>query len=190
MIIIVGITGASGAIYGVRMVETLSRMKGIETHLVITENGEKIIRHETKYKPDDLRRMVDHSYGINHIGAAISSGSFQRDTMVVAPCSIKTMSALANSFTENLLIRAGDVTLKERKPLVLLVRETPFHAGHLESMLRLSRMGATILPPIPGFYNKPKTIDDIVNHTIARALDLMGVKNELTRRWTGNGLPG
>lgn len=185
MIVIIGITGASGAIYGVRMVEFLSKMKGIETHLVISKNGEKIIRHETKYRPDDLRKMTDYSYGIDDIGAAISSGSFLRDAMVIAPCSIKTMSALANSYTENLLIRAGDVTLKERKPLVLLVRETPFHAGHLENMLRLARMGATILPPIPSFYHKPKTIDDIVDHTIARALDLMGIKHNLSQRWRG-----
>lgn len=186
MVVIIGITGASGAIYGVRMVEVLSKLKGVQTHLVISENGEKIIRHETKYRPEDLRRMVDCSYGIKDIGAAISSGSFQRDAMVVAPCSIKTMSALANSYTENLLVRAGDVTLKERKPLVLLVRETPFHAGHLENMLRLTRMGAIIMPPIPGFYNRPKTIDDIVNHTIARALDLMGIKHNLSKRWAGD----
>ncbi|MEW6141547.1 MAG: UbiX family flavin prenyltransferase [Chloroflexota bacterium] len=185
MIVIIGITGASGAIYGVRMVEALSKIKGIETHLIISENGEKIIRHETKYQPDDLRKMADYSYGIDDIGATISSGSFLRDAMVVAPCSIKTMSALANSYTENLLIRAGDVTLKERKPLVLLVRETPFHAGHLENMLRLSRMGATILPPIPSFYHKPKTINDLIDHTIARALDLMGIKHNLSQRWHG-----
>ena len=186
MIVIVGITGASGAIYGIRTLEALSKMKDIETHLIISENGEKIIRHETSYEPDDLRKLATVCHDIDEIGASISSGSFRRDAMVVAPCSIKTMSALANSYTENLIVRAGDVTLKERKPLVLLVRETPFHYGHLQSMVRLTQMGATILPPVPSFYHKPQTIDDIVNHTVARALDLMGIKHDLSKRWRGD----
>jgi 4-hydroxy-3-polyprenylbenzoate decarboxylase len=186
MVVIVAITGASGAIYGIRLLEVLSGMKGIETHLVVSENGEKIIRHETGYTLARLRKMAAFSHGINDVGATIASGSFHRDAMVVAPCSIKTMSGLANSYTENLIVRAGDVTLKERKPLVLLVRETPFHAGHLESMLRLTRMGAVVMPPIPTFYNKPKTIADIVDHSVARALDLIGVKNNLSPRWNGS----
>lgn len=186
MIVIVAITGASGAIYGIRLLEVLSGMKGVETHLIISRNGEDIIRHETAYTPARLRKLAAFSHDIDAVGATIASGSFQRDAMVVAPCSIKTMSALANSYTENLIVRAGDVTLKERRPLVLLVRETPFHAGHLESMLRLARMGAVIMPPIPTFYNKPGSIADIVEHSVARALDLMGIKNNLSPRWNGS----
>jgi 4-hydroxy-3-polyprenylbenzoate decarboxylase len=185
MIIIIGITGASGAIFGHRLLLHLSKLKDVETHLVISGNGEKIIRHELKMEPDQVRKLATVNHGIDDIGATISSGSFARDGMIVAPCSIKTMSALANSYTENLIVRSGDVTLKERKPLVLLVRETPLHYGHLESMTRLTQMGATILPPVPSFYNFPKTLNDIVDHILARALDQLGIQHHLTRRWAG-----
>jgi 4-hydroxy-3-polyprenylbenzoate decarboxylase len=186
MIIIVGITGASGAIFGHRLLLHLSKLKDVETHLVISENGEKIIRHELKIEPSQVRKLATVNHDIGEIGATISSGSFRRDGMVVAPCSIKTMSALASSYTENLIVRAGDVTLKERKPLVLLVRETPLHYGHLESMARLTQMGATILPPVPSFYNFPKTLNDMVDHILARTLDQLGVKHRISRRWAGD----
>jgi len=185
MVLVVGITGASGAIYGVRLLEVLSNMDGVETHVIISKLGEEIIKYETNYEITAVRELADFSYDIDYLGASIASGSFLRDGMVIAPCSIKTMSALANSYTENLLIRAGDVTLKERKPLVLVVRETPLHLGHLRSMLQLTEMGAIILPPVSGFYHMPQSIDDIVNHTVGRILDLFGIKHNLSRRWAG-----
>ena len=185
MVLVVGITGASGAIYGVRLLEVLSNMDGVETHVIISKLGEEIIKYETNYEITAVRELADFSYDIDYLGASIASGSFLRDGMVIAPCSIKTMSALANSYAENLLIRAGDVTLKERKPLVLVVRETPLHLGHLRSMLQLTEMGAIILPPVSGFYHMPQSIDDIVNHTVGRILDLFGIKHNLSRRWAG-----
>jgi len=185
MELIVGITGASGAIYGVRLLEVLSQLDGVETHLIISKAGEKTIELETSYDLDGVRNLADFCYDIGDIGASIASGSFQRDGMVVAPCTVKTLSALANSYAENLLVRAGDVTLKERKPLVLLVRETPLHLGHIRNMLQVTEMGAIVLPPTPSFYNKPKTIDDIVNQTVARTLDLLGIKHNLSKRWSG-----
>jgi 4-hydroxy-3-polyprenylbenzoate decarboxylase len=183
--LIVGITGASGVIYGIRLLEALSPMKDVETHLVISEAAEENIHYETDWKIENIKALASHTYEVADLGAAPSSGSFKRDGMVVIPCSIKTMAALANSYNENLVIRAGDVTLKERKPLVLMVRETPFHYGHLESMLKFSRMGAIIMPPIPAFYNKPKTIDDLINHSVGKVLDIFDIEHNLYRRWTG-----
>jgi 4-hydroxy-3-polyprenylbenzoate decarboxylase len=185
MVLIIGITGATGAIYGIRLLEVLSKIAAIETHVIISKSGEAIIKHETDYKLNDIRALANFAYEIDDIGASLSSGSFKRDGMIIAPCTIKTMSALANSYAENLIIRAGDVTLKERKPLVLVVRETPLHLGHLRSMVQLTEMGATIFPPIPSFYNKPKAIDDIVNSTIGRVLDLFNIKHNLSHRWSG-----
>lgn len=188
MVLIIGITGATGAIYGIRLLEVLAARKDIETHLVISDAGELNIRHETDWKIEAIKALADYYYDINDIGACLASGSFKRDGMIVAPCSIKTLSALANSYTENLLIRAGDVTLKERKKLVLLVRETPLHIGHIRNMERLSEMGAIIMPPVPAFYHKPKTIQDIIDHTIGKTLDIFGIEHNLFQRWSG--LPG
>jgi 4-hydroxy-3-polyprenylbenzoate decarboxylase len=185
MVLIIGITGATGVIYGVRLLEVLSAMGDIETHLIISEAGEMNIRHEVDQKLEDIRKLAAFSYDINDIGAAPASGSFQRDGMIIAPCTIKTMSALANSYTDNLLLRTGDVTLKERRKLVLLVRETPLHLGHLRNMERLCEMGAIIMPPVPAFYHKPKTIGDIVDQTIGKALDILGIKHDLFQRWSG-----
>ena len=185
MALIVGITGATGAIYGIRLLQVLSAMKHVETHLVISEAAEKNIAYETQWTLSDIRRLANFSYENTDIGARLASGSFKRDAMIVAPCTIKTMAALANSYTENLLVRAGDVTLKERKRLVLLVRETPLHLGHLRNMERLTEMGAIIFPPVPAFYSRPRTIDDIVDHTVGRVLDLLDIKHDLFQRWPG-----
>ena len=185
MVLIIGITGATGAIYGIRLLEVLSARRDIETHLVISEAGELNIRHETDWKIEAIKALADYYYDINDIGARLASGSFRRDGMIVAPCSIKTLSALANSYTENLLIRAGDVTLKERKRLVLLVRETPLHIGHIRNMERLSEIGAIIMPPVPAFYHRPKTIEDIIDHTIGKVLDIFGIEHNLFQRWSG-----
>lgn len=183
--LVIGITGASGVIYGIRLLEVLSAKKDIETHLIISNAAEVNIRTETDYKLEDIKALANYYYDINDTGARLSSGSFKRDGMIVAPCSIKTMSALAHSYTENLLIRAGDVTLKERKKLVLIVRETPLHIGHLENMERLCKMGATIMPPVPAFYNRPKTIEDIILHTIGKVLDMFDIEHNLFQRWSG-----
>ena len=185
MVLVIGITGASGAIYGIRLLELLYSMKNIETHLVISKAGELIIKHETGRKIEDIRKLANFWYDIEDIGARISSGSFQRDGMIVAPCSVKTMSALANSYSENLIIRAGDVTLKERKKLVLMVRETPLHLGHIRNMERLTEMGAIIMPPVPAFYHKPNTIQDIIDQTIGKVLDMFGIKHNLFQAWSG-----
>jgi len=185
MVLIIGITGASGVVYGIRLLEILSAERDIETHLVISKAGEKIIRYETDWKVEDVKALANFSYDINDIEASLASGSFKRDGMIIAPCTIKTMSALANSYTENLLIRAGDVNLKERKRLVLLVRETPLHLGHLRNMERLSEMGAIIMPPIPAFYHKPKTIEDIIDHTIGKILDIFSIEHNMFQRWSG-----
>ena len=160
MLLIVGITGASGAIYGIRLLEVLSLHREVETHLIISEAGEKNIRYETDWKVEQVKALADFCYDIHDIGARLASGSFKRDGMVIAPTSTKTMSALANSYTDNLLTRSADVTLKERKRLVLLPRETPLHLGHLRNMEKLAEMGAVILPPVPAFYHKPQTIHE------------------------------
>jgi 4-hydroxy-3-polyprenylbenzoate decarboxylase len=166
------------------LLEVLSETKGIETHLVISEAGETTIKQETNWKIDDVKALADFSYDINDIGARLASGSFKRDGMIVIPCTIKTMSALANSYAENLLIRAGDVTLKEKNKLVLVVRETPLHLGHIRNMEQLTETGAIIFPPVPAFYHKPKTIQDIVDHTVGKVLDIFGIEHHLFQRWT------
>ena len=184
-VLVVGITGASGAIYGIRLLEVLSATKNAETHLIVSEPAEAIIKYETGRSIEDVRELASFSYDIGDLGAQISSGSFQTDGMIVAPCTVKTMSAIANSYSENLLIRVGDVTLKERRQLLLLVRETPLHLGHLRNMERLCEMGAIIMPPAPAFYHKPRTVQDIVDHTVGRMLDLFGIEHSLFRRWPG-----
>jgi len=186
MVLIIGITGATGAIYGIRLLEVLSSLKDVETHLVISKVGELIIKHETGRKIQDIRKLASFWYDVEDIGACISSGSFQRDGMIVAPCTAKTMSGMANSYSDNLITRAGDVTLKERKKLALMVRETPLHLGHIRAMEKLTEMGAIIMPPVPAFYHKPKTIQEIIDHTVGRLLDIFDIKHNLFRRWTGH----
>ena len=180
--LIVGISGATGAIYGIRLLETLAR-SDVEAHLVITEAAERTILMETDWKVRDINALAKVSYDVKNLGADISSGSFLAEGMVIIPCSIKSLSGIANSFNENLLIRAADVTLKERRKLVLVVRETPLHLGHIELMLQASRMGAILLPPVPAFYFHPKTIDDLITHTIGKVLDLFGLNHRLFNRW-------
>jgi 4-hydroxy-3-polyprenylbenzoate decarboxylase len=184
-VLVVGITGASGAIYGIRLLEVLSSIKNVETHLLVSEAGEAIIKYETGRRIEDVRELASFSYDIKDMGAPIASGSFKTDGMIVAPCTVKTMSAIANSYSENLLIRVGDVTMKERRRLLLLVRETPLHIGHLRNMERLCEMGAIIMPPVPAFYYKPQTIQDIVDHTVGRMLDQFGIEHTLFQRWSG-----
>ncbi len=185
MLLIVGITGASGAIYGIRLLELLSTSKGVETHLIISEAGEKMIRYETDWEPEKVRALADVCYDINDIGAGLSSGSFKRDGMVIAPCSMKTLSSLANSYADNLIARSADTTLKERKRLVLLARETPLHLGHLRNMVKLTEMGAVVFPPVPAFYHKPQTIQDLIDHTVGRVLDMFDIEHNLFTRWPG-----
>ena len=185
MILIIGITGATGVIYGIRLLEVLSAIDDVETHLILSEASRQIIKYETDKKVEEIEKLADFSYQVDDIGVRLASGSFKRDGMIIAPCTIKTMSALANSYSDNLLVRSGDVTLKEGKKLVLLVRETPLHIGHIKNMERLCEMGATIMPPVPAFYHRPKTILDIVDHTVGKALDLFGIEHNLFPRWSG-----
>jgi 4-hydroxy-3-polyprenylbenzoate decarboxylase len=180
--VIVGISGATGPIYGIRLLQVLSK-SDVETHLVITEAAQKTILTETSWKIDQVKALAHVCHDVNDVGADIASGSFQAEGMVVIPCSIKSLSAIANSYNENLLIRAADVTLKEKRKLVLVVRETPLHKGHLELMTKLADLGASILPPIPAFYFHPKTIDDLINHTVGKVLDLLQVDHNLFLRW-------
>jgi len=182
--LVVGITGASGTIYGIRMLELL-RETGIETHLVMSKSAELTLAYETDYKPKDVRAIATVNHPNADIGATISSGSFQTIGMVVAPCSIKTMSEIATGVTSTLMSRSADVVLKERRRLVLALRETPLHGGHLRTMTQLADMGAILAPVMPAFYNRPKTIDDIVNHTVGRLLDLFGIENAAVKRWHG-----
>ncbi len=185
MKIVVGISGASGALYGVRLLERLRRDPAVEIHLILTRAGEKTLFLETGTQPSDLKKSVQYSYSLEDISSRLASGSFLVDGMVVAPCSIQTMSSIAAGITSNLLLRAADVVLKERRKLVLMVRETPFHLGHLRTMVELTEMGAIIAPPIPGFYNHPQTILDLVDHSVDRVLDLLGVPDTQVRRWDG-----
>ncbi len=180
--IIVGITGATGVIYGVRAIEALSAM-GVETHLVVTQSAARNLALETDYTVEQLKSMASAVYNVDDVGASIASGSFKVDGMVVMPCSIKTLSGIANSFNYNLLIRAADVTLKERRRLVLAVRETPLHEGHLELMTKVTRMGAVIMPPVPAFYHMPSSIDDLISQTVGKMLDLFSLDGHLFRRW-------
>jgi 4-hydroxy-3-polyprenylbenzoate decarboxylase len=180
--IIVGISGATGVIYGVRLLQVLKEMD-IETHLVVSKPGDMTRAYETDISVSELRDMADVVYNINDIGAAISSGSFKTMGMIVAPCSIRTLSEIATGVTSNLLTRSADVVLKERRRLVLMVRETPLHAGHLKSMLAVTESGGIIAPPVPAFYTKPGTIDDIINHTVGRVLDLFDLEMPSIKRW-------
>jgi flavin prenyltransferase len=180
--IVVGIAGASGVTYGIRLLECLKETD-YETHLIISEAGKLNIEIETAYTAEEVARMADVVYDPKNIAAGPSSGSFLTRGMVVIPCTVKTLSGIANSYTENLLIRAADVTLKEKRKLVLVIRETPLHKGHLSLMLKAADMGAHILPPVPSFYHQPKTIADIVDQTIGKIFDFMGISHHLFRRW-------
>jgi 4-hydroxy-3-polyprenylbenzoate decarboxylase len=186
--LIVGITGASGSIYGIRLLERL-RALDVETHLVLSRWGARTLVHETRYTVEQVQRLATQSYNGADQGAAISSGSFVTMGMIVLPCSMRTLGAIATSTGDTLVPRAADVVLKERRRLVLGVREAPFHDIHLEHMLRLSRMGVIIAPPVPAFYNHPTTIDDIVDHTVTRMLDLFGLHDDRTERWDGDMRP-
>ncbi len=179
---IVGISGASGVVYGIRTLEILHRL-GYESHLVMTKSAQITLAHETDIKVAALAKLATVVHRIDDIGASISSGSFKTMGMIVAPCSIRTLSEIATGVTSTLLTRAADVVLKERRRLVLLTRETPLHLGHLRSMTQLTEMGAIIMPPVPAFYTNPRTLDDIINHTVARALDLFDIDSKLIKRW-------
>ena len=180
--LIVGITGASGVAYGVRILEAL-RGSDVETHLVMSKPAEVTLAHETDLKLAHVRALAAAVYAVGDVGAAIASGSFKTMGMIVAPCSIKTLSEIATGATDNLVSRAADVVLKERRRLVLMVRETPLHAGHLKAMLAVSELGAIVAPPMPAFYAAPASVEDIVDHTVGRALDLFDIEADLVRRW-------
>jgi len=182
--LIVGISGASGTIYGVRILEMLRKTE-IETHLVMSKSAEMTLAYETDIKPKDVRALASVHYPVSDIGAAISSGSFPTMGMIIAPCSIRTMSEIASGVTASLLSRAADVVLKEKRRLVLAVRETPLHLGHLRSMTTLVEIGAIVAPIVPAFYNRPLSVDDIVNHTCGRLLDLFGIDTGIVKRWKG-----
>jgi 4-hydroxy-3-polyprenylbenzoate decarboxylase len=182
--LIVGISGASGAVYGIRLLEIL-RNAHIETHLIVSKAAQLTLAQELNLKLPEVRALADYNYAIGDVGAACSSGSFQTMGMIIAPCSIKTMSEVATGVTSNLLSRAADVTLKERRRLILMLRETPLHLGHIRSMAAVTEIGAIVYPPVPAFYAKPKTIDEMIDHTLGRVLDLLGVTSDLVRRWPG-----
>jgi len=184
--LIVGISGASGVIYGIRLLEALKALPKalrVETHLVMTRTAEVTLAHETRLKVADVRRLADVAYKIDDLAAAISSGSYRTMGMVVAPCSMRSLSEIAHGITSNLLTRAADVVLKERRRLVLVARETPLHAIHLRNMVTLAEMGVVIAPPMPAFYNKPKSLDDIIDHTVGRVLDLFDIDTGQVKRW-------
>lgn len=181
--LIVGISGASGVIYGIRALEVLRAAPDIETHLVLSAAAKRTILEETSWTLEAVEALADVVYSHRDIGAAIASGSYRTMGMLVAPCSVKSLAGIANGYTENLLTRAADVCLKERRKLALMVRETPLHAGHLELMEKAARYGAMIVPPIPAFYNRPATVDDIVNHSVGKALDLFDIPHSLYARW-------
>lgn len=186
--IIVGITGASGSIYGIRLLEAL-REKHVETHLVMSKWARAAIHLETDYDTDHVRRLASVVYSENDQAAAISSGSYPVEAMVVVPCSMKTVASIRAGLAENLLTRSADVTLKERRPLILVPRESPLSAIHLENLLYLARLGVAIIPPMPAFYSKPESLDDIVDHTVSRVLDHLRIPNDLAKRWGPRGKP-
>ena len=185
MRIVVGVSGASGSIYGRRLLEKLRAANRAETHLVLTRTAERTGFLELGMRGADWKALADNYYPLEDLGGPLASGSFPVDAMVVAPCSIHSMSAIASGISGNLLVRAADVTLKERRRLILLIRETPLHLGHLRTLVSLAEMGAIIAPPVPAFYNRPSSISDIVDHTVDRVLDLLGLPDPAAKRWTG-----
>ena len=183
--VVVAISGASGSIYGIRVLQMLRQVEDVNSHLVITPSAKSTIGVETEYSVSEIEELADEVHSARDIGASIASGSFKTVGMIVAPCSIKTLSAIANSFGADLVSRAADVTLKERRPLVLMVRETPFHLGHLRLMTKATEIGAVIYPPIPAFYNNPENLQDIIDHSVGRALDHLGFEIANLKRWEG-----
>jgi len=181
----VGITGASGSIYGIRLLEVLRTTTDVELHLVISAAGKRTLVEETDYTVAEVEALAHHHYDVKDIGATLASGSFRTAGMVIAPCSIKTAGAIAACYSDGLIARAADVTLKEGRPLILMVRETPLHLGHLRVLTALAEMGAVVLPPVPAFYHRPKALDDIVNHTVARVLDRLSLPHTLAAEWPG-----
>ena len=184
--LIVGISGSSAVIYGIRLLERLAKRDDVEVHLVISQAAKMTIGIETEYTAEQVEALADVVHNSKNIGASIASGSFKTAGMVVVPCSMKTLSAIANSYADNLIVRAADVVLKERRRLVIVPRETPLHIGHCELMLKVSQMGAILWPPAPAFYTQPKTVDDIIDHSVARILDLFDLEDADTERWEGN----
>ena len=185
--LVVGISGASGSIYGIRLLEELRQRAEIEIHLVLSTTGKRTLVEETDYGVRQVEALAHVVYDNRDTGAALASGSFRTAGMVIVPCSIKTVSAVANGYADTLIARAADVTLKEGRPLVAVVRETPLHAGHLRQLLVLAEIGGIVLPPVPAFYHRPQSVADIVNHTVARILDRIGLGQDLLPEWTGGG---
>ncbi len=183
--LIVAITGATGAVYGVRLLQVLQPMAGIETHLLVSDAGVQTLHQELAMNRKDVETLADVQHNVREIGASIASGSFQSDGMIVAPCSMKTLASIAHGLSDNLISRAADVVLKERRRLVLMVRETPFNLAHLRNMTAVTEMGGIIYPPLPSFYHHPQNIDEMVNHTVGRVLDLFAITHQLTPRWAG-----
>ncbi len=183
--LIVGISGASAPHYGVRLLEVLARDETVETHLILSSGARATIEYEMRRDPDEVARLADVVHDERAMGDSIASGTFLTEGMVIAPCTIKTLSAVANSYDDNLMTRAADVCLKERRRLVLVVRETPLHAGHLQLMLQATQSGAVILPPVPAFYHRPATVQELIDHTIVKVLDQFGIRTDLIRRWSG-----
>lgn len=186
----VGIGGATGAVYGIRLLEVLRGVPDVETHLVISRAARRTIAEETEWTVERVEALATRVYDDRDIGAALASGSFKTAGMVIAPCGVDTVAALAHSLAGSLIARAGDVTLKEGRTLVAVVRETPLHLGHLRAMLRVAEMGGVILPPLPAFYTRPRSVDDIVNHTVGRVLDRFGIRHGLVAEWTGTARAG
>ena len=183
--LVIAITGATGSIYGIRLLQVLRETAGVETHLMLSDAGVLNLHQELDMNRKDAEAMADVVHNVRDIGASIASGSFQSDGMIVAPCSMKTLAAVAHGFSDNLISRAADVVLKERRRLVLMVRETPFNLAHLRNMTAVTEMGGIIFPPLPGFYQRPQSIAEMVDHTVGRVLDLYGVAHSLTPRWSG-----
>jgi len=182
MKVIVGISGATGPIYGIRLLEEMKKLE-IETHLILSRWAETTIKVETSYTVNDVKKLATYVYASDNLAAIISSGSFLTDGMIIAPCSMKTLAAISHGYTDNLIARAADVVLKESRKLVIIPREAPLNEIHLENLLRLARMGVVVLPPMPAFYNKPKNVEDIVDHTVSRVLDQFRIENNITKRW-------
>lgn len=185
MRLIVAISGASGAIYGIRLLEVLRKVRGVETHLILSDGGKLTVHLETGYRVKDVEALADEVHSDRDLAASIASGSFRTGGMIVAPCSMKTLSGIVHSYADNLVVRAADVVLKEGRKLVLMPRETPLHVGHCRLLLQAAEMGAVIAPPVPALYSKPKTLDEAIDHSVGRVLDLFGIDSGLVRRWTG-----
>ena len=183
--LVVAITGATGAVYGVRLLQHLRQLDGVETHLIVSDAAVLTLHQETGLQRKEVEALAHVVHKQDNVGASIASGSFQTDGMVIAPCSMKTLASVAHGLSDNLIARAADVTLKERRRLVLMVRETPFNLAHLRNMTAVTEMGGIVFPPLPSFYHKPQSIDEMVDHTVARVIDLFGIRHDLAPRWNG-----